>query len=54
MKDENFIVSDEEQFMNELDDLVFRGFLEFVGPDDDRLQITPKGLAALAEARKVY
>jgi hypothetical protein len=52
MANKDFIVSDEEQFMDALDDLIFRGFLEFVGADDDRLQITPKGLAALAEARK--
>jgi hypothetical protein len=49
-REENLIVSDEEQFLDELDDLIFRGLLEFV--DDDRLTITPKGRAALAEARR--
>jgi hypothetical protein len=50
MSPDEKIVSDEEQFLDELDDLIFRGLLEFV--DGERLIITPKGKAALAEARK--
>jgi hypothetical protein len=41
---------DHEQFLDELDDLIFRGLLEFCG--DERLTITEKGKAAIAEARK--
>ena len=44
------IVSDEEQFLDELDDLIFRGMVEFLS--EDHLQITQKGLAMLAEARR--
>jgi hypothetical protein len=49
-REEKPIVSDEEQFLDELDDLIFRGYLEFCG--NERLTITEKGKAALAEARK--
>jgi Mn-dependent DtxR family transcriptional regulator len=49
-REENFTVSDEEQFLDELDDLIFRGLIEFI--NDDHLTITPKGRAALAAARK--
>ena len=42
--------SDEEQFLDELDDLIIRGYLRM--DENGGLVLTPKGKAAASEARK--